>query len=166
MAQIEFQRKIEQIDSTRLVYVDETGFDQYFCRTHCWAKRGEIIEGSFSGKRFARTNFIGGLCNGKIVGGKFYKHSTNSKFFEEWFEQILLKNIPRKSIIVMDNATFHRKKILRKLARKTKCQVIFLPPYSPNLNPIEKWWANVKRYLSAYCFESLVPTICAYFKIE
>lgn len=166
MAQAEFIRKIEHIDPRKIVYVDETGFDQYYCRTHCYAKRGVIVDGNFSGKRFERTNLVAGLHDGKLVGHKFFKHSANSLFFEDWFETHLLPSIPRKSIIVMDNATFHRKKILRRLARKTKCQVVFLPAYSPCLNPIEKWWANCKRFLSAYLFTSLLPSICAYFKFN
>jgi transposase len=71
---------------------------------------------------------------------------TDSIFFEEWFEDRLLQEIPNGYTVIMDNASFHRKKELRKLARG-KVRLLFLPPYSPEYNPIEKTWANMKRFL-------------------
>jgi len=76
-----------------------------------------------------------------------YKENTKHQLFEDWFENLLLTQIPRKSYIVLDNATFHRKKNLHAIARKRKCRLLFLPPYSPDLNDIEKQWANKKRNL-------------------
>jgi len=165
VAQAEFKRKIDQIDPKKLVYIDETGFNEWFGRTRCWAKRGTQIFGKVSGKKFQRTNLVAGLLNGKIVGAEFYNCNMTSNFFASWFEKVLLKSVPQKRIIVMDNAAFHPKKLLRKLAKQHKCQLIFLPPYSPQLNPIEKCWGNVKRYLRSYVFKKLIPAICGYFKI-
>ena len=74
-----------------------------------------------------------------------------SEFFEEWFREILLRDIEKleKSIlIVMDNARFHRKNILEKIIKGTGHCLLFLPPYSPDLNPIEKLWANMKKKLA------------------
>jgi transposase len=50
----------------------------------------------------------------------------------------------------MDNASWHRKKVLRRLAEAAGCRIIFFPPYSPDLNPIEKVWANFKTFLRHY----------------
>ena len=68
----------------------------------------------------------------------------------------------------MDNATFHRKKILIELAMKTKCNVLFLPPYSPDYNPIEKKWANMKKYVRNYAYkhENLQNARNKHFKVE
>jgi len=65
--------------------------------------------------------------------------------FEQWFSQYLLPALPEHSVIVMDNAFFHRKKKLNILAHKTHCTLIFLPPYSPELNPIEYFLSWLKR---------------------
>ena len=81
-----------------------------------------------------------------------YEGSMNSERFEDWFLNNFLKNIPENSIIVMDNASFHRKKILFDLCSQHNCNLFFLPPYSPDLNPIEKMWANLKSFLSNYSF--------------
>ena len=98
------------------------------------------------GTRFERVNVIGARCAGEHYAVECYRHTTDAGFFEMWFEQRLLKEIPQGYTVIMDNASFHRKTRLRKIARG-KVRLLFLPPYSPDYNPIEKSWANMKRYL-------------------
>ena len=71
------------------------------------------------------------------------------KFFEKWFKEIFLKEVDENKAIVMDNATFHCKSRLYKLCNNANknLKLIFLPPYSPDLNPIEKYWAVLKKKL-------------------
>ena len=56
-------------------------------------------------------------------------------------EEMLLKTVKNGTIIIMDNAKFHRSKALEKLANAAGCSILFLPPYSPDLNPIEQFWS-------------------------
>ena len=67
--------------------------------------------------------------------------------FGFWFKTMLLPVIKPKSVIVMDNARFHQKNLLCEMAQQAGCRVLFLPPYSPDLNPIEKFWAWLKAKL-------------------
>ena len=92
------------------------------------------------------------------------KQTTNSEYFEDWFTNNLLTEIPKNYTVIMDNARYHSKKKLYKLARG-KVRLLFLPPYSPDYNPIEKSWANMKRYLRDNChrFKSLDKAIYDYF---
>ncbi|MDE7054840.1 MAG: transposase [Oscillospiraceae bacterium] len=60
--------------------------------------------------------------------------------FEDWFEHHLLSALPKETVIMMDNASFHRKEQLYCLAQKYCCSLIFLPPYSLDLNPIKHFW--------------------------
>ena len=115
-------------------------------REYARAPRGEIIEETTQGEKFDRVNTIGALCNGEHSAMECYRQTTNSAFFEGWFESRLLREIPKGNTVIMDNARFHRKKDLRKIARG-KDRLLFLPPYSPDYNPIEKTWANMKRFL-------------------
>lgn len=69
----------------------------------------------------------------------------DSDFFEYWFANHLLPELPENSVIVMDNARFHRKSQLKEILSGTGHRLLFLPPYSPDLNPIEKYWAILKR---------------------
>ena len=89
-----------------------------------------------------------------------------AKLFEEWFKKYLLAVLLIGSVIVMDNASFHRKRILKELAIEKGCRIIFLPPYSPDLNPIEKKWANLKHWLRSHIHEykSLSEAINFYFQ--
>lgn len=73
----------------------------------------------------------------------------DSRLFEGWFQKCLLPSLPAQSTIVMDNAAFHRKKQLFDLAAKSNHKVLFLPPYSPELNPIENFWSWLKRKLKS-----------------
>ena len=127
--------------------MDETGTDQCLYREYARAPRGQKVFAKISGRKFKRTNIVSGLCLGKWVAPLQYVGTTDSILFETWFENCLLKEVRKESIIVLDNATFHRKSVLPDLAKKYHCEVWYLPPYSPDLNPIEKKWAWLKQKL-------------------
>ena len=69
--------------------------------------------------------------------------------FEQWIQQQLLKQLPQGSVLVMDNAPFHKKEALYAIIANTSHTLLFLPPYSPDLNPIEHYWSALKRNLAA-----------------
>jgi len=88
--------------------------------------------------------------------------------FEVWFERCLLKEVDSGSTTILDNATFHRKRALRVIASRYGCDALFLPPYSLDLDPIEKKWAWLKRKLreTLYCFQNLDDAIWELFQVR
>jgi len=142
-----FLSRIKRISEQNLIYVDEAGIEECLFREYARAPIGQKIIGQVSGKKFERTNLIAGLCLGRWVAPRQYNCSTDSGLVEFWFEHCLLKEIKRGKFIIWDNASFHRKTRLSELAATKKCKVIFLPAYSPDLNPIENKWANLMQKL-------------------
>ena len=145
------------------VFVDETGLNREYRRLYARAKRGVKIHDTKPGKRQKRTNIIGALWSKKHIALQCYEHATTSAFFEDWFEFELIPLLPTGAVVVMDNASFHRKNALWKIAEKYGVFVLFLPPYSPEFNPIEHSWANFKRWLCDNfnrfpCFDFAVET--------
>lgn len=129
------------------MYVDETGIDRCLYREYARAPQEQKVVAKISGRKFKRTNIVAGICQGKWVAPLEYTKTTDSILFEFWFENCLLKEVGAGSTIILDNASFHKKSVLASLAKSCNCEVLFLPPYSPDLNPIEKKWAWLKRKL-------------------
>lgn len=142
--------------------MDECGCHEFYQREFGRALRGVRVEDVRCGRRFARTNVIAAKCCDAILAPKTYCHTTNKRFFMDWFEFDLLSVVPPGHTIIMDNASFHPKKELRKMAERYSVNLLFLPPYSPDYNPIEKFWANLKRWLRDFlCFyDSLKDALC------
>ena len=127
--------------------MDESGVNGPSQRENGRSPRGTKIHDVKSGKRSQRANVVAALCQGKHYAG-CYGHSTSAASFEQWFENVFLPAFPHGQgyTAILDNASRHRRKALKKLARG-KARILFLPPYSPDYNPIEKSWANMKRFL-------------------
>jgi transposase len=108
------------------------------------------------------------LCDGKHIGIECYEHTAKAAFFEAWFGR-LLPQLPGGRAVILDNASFHRKEKLEEIIKKSgrKITLLFLPPYSPDFNPIEKSWANLKIFLRNYgrSFNDLYSAINSYFQL-
>lgn len=159
---------MKSIEPERIIYVDECGINQYLYREYARAPRGQKVFTKVSGRKFERKNIVAGICRGKWVAPLEYSGTTDSILFEFWFENCLLKEIGEGSVIILDNATFHKKSVLPALAKVRNCEVVFLPPYSPDLNPIEMKWAWLKRLLRniLHRFDSLDQAIWTAFQFS
>jgi transposase len=108
------------------------------CKDRKWRKK--------SGKYDQRTNIIAGLVSNNVIALMVFNGSGNTKVFETWVEQVLIKELISDQV-VMDNASFHKSEKIKALMESASCQLIFLLPYSPDLNLIEKFWADMKRWI-------------------
>ena len=142
-----FLESISNISKESIAYVDETGIDTFLHRDYCRSKRGTKIIGKVSGKKYKRCGIVAAKMGKKIISPLQYDGIMDSGLFETWFVQMLLPALPVSTSIVMDNASFHRKSRLDLLAEAAGHKIIFLPPYSPELNPIESFWSCLKSRL-------------------
>lgn len=131
----------------QIAYIDETGVDTYLYREYGYSAKGTPIYGRISGRKYKRIGIVAAQMGKKIIAPLQYVGTMDSTLFELWFENCLLPCLPKCSFIVMDNAAFHRKSKLFSLAQKQGHSLVFLPPYSPELNPIENFWSWLKRRL-------------------
>ena len=142
-----FRRELENLGEAPVFYLDECGVDHRLYREYGRAPRGERIYEEVSGKRRERTSIISASQGGKLVAPLVFQGSGNTEVLDTYFERVLLPALPPGSVIVLDNARFHQSPTTRKLVANAGCRLLFLPAYSPDLNPIEHLWASFKTRL-------------------
>jgi len=132
------------------------------------SKKGKRVYLPIRGRRFKRLNVIAACIRGKLICPTKYDFNTNSEWFNEWFEWFLCPLLKVGSVIVMDNASFHKKADLHRIAASYGCRIIFLPPYSPDKNPLEKKWAYLKNWLRIHAkeYETIQEAVAAYFESD
>ena len=164
----QFVAEISRFSPDRLVYIDESGIDKFLSREYGWGLKGEKVFGEISGRHYARESFVAGLNGNKIIAPFCYTGTCNTTLFNFWLENFLLPAIGPDYILIMDNATFHKSEETRSLIANAKCELFFLPPYSPDLNPIEICWANLKNRIKKVIaqFSSLSDAIDFVFQTD
>jgi transposase len=149
----QFIAEIEALPAdSELYYIDESGFDEYYCREYGYAPRGEKVIGKISGRHFARTSVVSAQNGREMIAPFAFDGHMDGDLFEGWLEHLLIPALPNpsKTVLILDNASWHRKDAIYDIADDYGFNIIFLPPYSPDLNPIEKFWAIVKRRLRLF----------------
>lgn len=129
----------------QFVYVDESGFAPTAERQFGYAPKGKRVYGLRSGHKRPRQSLIAATCNGFVMAPMLFDGSCNATVFNAWLETQLVQQLTPSHVVVMDNATFHKSLKTKELIEATGATLLFLPPYSPDLNPIEKLFANIKR---------------------
>ncbi|MBK2024679.1 IS630 family transposase [Francisella tularensis] len=144
---LEYIEKLKEIAQNLLFYIDEMGCDNKLSILRGWSLIGEPSYGEVLAYQTQRRSIVAGYnyADKKIIAPLEYSGYTNTEIFNQWFEEHLCPSLKPKTTIVMDNASFHKSSKLIEIANKFDVQILYLPPYSPDLNPIEKVWANFKK---------------------
>jgi transposase len=160
-----YQEDIKNVLHQSLVYIDESGIELTICKDRVWGKKSEKLVTKKSGKYYERTNIIAGLVNNKPIAPMVFNGSCNTELFNNWVEHFLIKELKPGQVVIMDNASFHKSQKTKELIESVGCKLIFLPPYSPDLNPIEKFWANMKRWIKQQLtnFNTLYDSLVSFF---
>jgi transposase len=109
-----------------------------------WNQQGERFYALKSGRREGRVNMIAALCEQNLIAAFTVEGACNRTVFETWLENCLLPTLVPGQFVVMDNATFHKGGRIEQLIEDVGCKVLYLPPYSPDLNKIEQCWSWLK----------------------
>ncbi|WP_440867518.1 IS630 family transposase [Symbiopectobacterium purcellii] len=141
-----FQQKKQQYEKEGkpIVFIDESGFSHDAPRTHGYSPKGQRCFGLKNWGARGRTNVIGALLGTTLFAIGLFDININSDVFYAWVTQVLIPVLPKNSVIMMDNATFHKKHNIQQVIIDAGYMVEYLPTYSPDLNPIEHKWAQAK----------------------
>lgn len=138
------QRQQFKADDRPIIYLDESGFKSHDNRPRGYSYKGQPCLGEYNWQLKNQTNAIGAIYNNVLFSVALYDCSINSDVFHSWVVQLLLPNLPENSVLIMDNATFHKRQDTQEIIEDAGHTILWLPPYSPDLNPIEQVWAWVK----------------------
>ena len=113
-------------------------------RTYGYAKVGDRCYDTHNWNAGRRENAIGALINNSLTACGIVNGNVDSDTFNTWLEKILVPELPENSVIIMDNASFHKGHRTEEILSEHGHKLEFLPTYSPDLNPIERRWAQAK----------------------
>ena len=136
-----------QLDPERLVFIDETGTSTNMARLRGRAPRGERLVAKVPHGHWKTTTFVAGLRANALTAPCVIDGPMNGDGFFAYVEQILVPTLTPSDIVVMDNLSAHKVPGIRELIEAAGARLLYLPPYSPDLNPIEQLFAKLKALL-------------------
>ncbi len=138
----------ERIEPERFVFVDEMGANTSLHSLYAWSKRGQRVYCSVPRNRGKNTTLLASMSMDGMGPSLAVTGAVNATVFEAYLEQALLPHLlPGRIVVVMDNLSAHKSERVRELIEAAGCEVLYLPPYSPDLNPIEEAFSKIKGIL-------------------
>ncbi len=131
----------------RLVFVDETGAKTNMARLRGRSQRGRRLHAAVPWGHWKTTTFVAGLRLGGLTAPMLLEGAMNGVAFKAYVEQVLAPSLRRGDIVVMDNLSSHKVDGVRQAIKNAGAFLLYLPPYSPDLNPIELAFAKLKAIL-------------------
>ena len=157
-----WQKAQSSMDLGKLVFIDESGAKTNMTRLYGRAKQGQRAVDDAPSGRWCTTTMISSVRLDGSTACMVVDGATNKDIFHAYVEHILLPTLKTGDIVVMDNLSAHKNQKVRDMIESVGAQLWFLPPYSPDLNPIEKMWSKIKailRTLKARTEKSLINAI-------
>jgi transposase len=135
------------LDAERLVFIDETWTKTNMTRACGWWRRGERLLGKVPHGHWQTMTFLAALRHDRLTAPCVIDGPINGESFLAYVEQILLPTLAPGDIVVIDNLGSHKSAAVRTAIRSAGARLLFLPPYSPDLNPIEQVFSKMKTLL-------------------
>lgn len=135
------------LDPQRLVFIDETGLSTKMARLRGRAQRGDRCRAGVPHGHWKTTTFTGALRLSGMTAPFVYDGAMNGTVFRAYVEQVLAPTLTPGDVVIMDNLPAHKAAGVRETIEGTGAELLFLPPYSPDFNPIENAFAKLKAML-------------------
>ena len=143
----QFRCWLETIDIRNLVFIDETGINLAMTRLYGRARGGARVSAQCPGNKGENITLIGAMSDEGLIAAMTLPGSLNTPSFLVFLEKVLLPQLWTGAIVVMDNLPVHYAHAAQLLLESVGAQIKFLPPYSPDLSPIELCWSKLKEIL-------------------
>lgn len=146
-ARAHWQNGQKLLDPDQLVFIDETGTSTNMARLRGRCRRGERLVGKVPHGHWKITTFVAGLRRNALTAPFVIDRPMNSAIFKVYLEQCLVPTLRAGDIVVMDNLSSHKGIEVRQIIEAAGAKLLYLPPYSPDLNPIEQAFSKLKAHL-------------------
>lgn len=160
---VDYWEKVKDIDPVNLVFLDETGVMLGLARTHARSEKGTRVYDLKPFYRGSKVTAIGAISIKKIVALMTMDNSMDGKAFEVFVEKFLVPELWSGAVVIMDNLSAHKLASITTMIESVGAKIICLSPYSPDFNPIELWWSQLKSFLRSFSptTTEMVDTIIA-----
>jgi transposase len=148
-ARAEWRDNQSSLSPGKLVFIDETWTKTNMTRLYGRAERGERLVAAVPHGHWKTSTFIAGLRQDGLVAPCVFDGAINGELFLDYVEQVLAPTLKKGDIVIMDNLRAHKVAGVRQAIEAADAQLLYLPAYSPDLNPIEKAFAKIKALLRA-----------------
>jgi transposase len=115
-----------------------------------WGIKGNRIYGMKNAEREKRLSFISTIHGNEHIAPLVFEGTCDRRVFETYIEKVLLPVLKSGQTLIMDNASIHKGGRIKEMIEQAECEILYLPPYSPDLNPIEHHWAPIKSKMRHY----------------
>ena len=139
------------LDPERLIFIDESGLSTKMARLRGWAPKGERCSAAIPHGHWKTITFVGGLTLGGFIAPMLLDGPMDGECFLAWVEQMLAPALRPGDLVVMDNLPAHKVAGVRQAIEACGAELLYLPPYSPDLNPIENAFAKLKAPCAKVC---------------
>ncbi len=143
----QWKKHQDRLDPRRLVFVDETWAKTNMTRTRGWCRKGLPLKAKVPQGHWKTMTFLAALRHDRIAAPCVFDGPINGERFLAWVQQALAPTLNPGDVVIMDNLSSHKSPAIRKAIREAGARLFFLPPYSPDLNPIEQVFAKLKTLL-------------------
>jgi transposase len=146
-ARTAFHAQAQRFSPADLVFVDESGVTTHLVRLYGRAPVGERATGRRPAGHYTQITLIGALTLAGMAAFMSVEGATDTAVMVAFTEHILVPTLRPGQVVLMDNLSPHKAPRVRELIERAGCQLVFLPPYSPDFSPIEEAWSKIKTWL-------------------